>query len=473
MNIKQKIRGFKHKRITRFLTKSNPDKLESLASDRVVSSFKRAAKDIQVYKEILKKNSLQIKDIKTIDDFKNKIPVISKKDFFVPYEAEQWFVRAKFKKIKNFMTSSGFSGTFAYGADKNLPGKISQGVDYTLDYLFNTNYRKTFLINCIPMGVHINTSLALAEVSVRSDMALALAQKISPEFDQTIIVGDPHFIKKLVEEGIETGVNWRKINVSFICGQDWFPESFRTYISQLTEMDIYHDKNRQIIATMGMTELGLNIFHESFDTVRIRNILQQKPEMKKKLVVNEIHAAPFIFHYYPHRNYIEEFRKNGEDTMLLFSVLNKDAVIPLFRYDTGDSGILFSYNNLQDILIDNGYEDFVPELKLPLAAIYGRRNNYFFYDNKKIYPADIKLGLYEDFELAAKTTGYFKIGNKDVSPVIEIQLKPGIKCNAGLSSKFSNALLKYAGKDIPVKCYPYIEFPYGMGLSYEHKFVNL
>ena len=255
MKIKQLMNTYRYKRITRYLSLTNPEKLELAGLKRVLPSYKNAVNNAPVYYEILKKSNIKQNEIKTIEDFKKKIPVISKKDFFVPFNAEQWIVKKKFIKAKNFMTSSGFSGTPAYGADTNRAGKSGKGVDYTLDYLFNTNNRRTFLINCVPMGVHINTSLVLAEVSVRSDMALALAKKISPKFDQTIFVGDPHFIKKLVEEGIDEGFKWEKIKASFICGQDWFPESFRYYLSQLTGMDIYHKKDRQIIATMGMTEL--------------------------------------------------------------------------------------------------------------------------------------------------------------------------------------------------------------------------
>ena len=159
--------------------------------------------------------------------------------------------------------------------------------------------------------------------------------------------------------------------------------------------------------------------------------------------------------------------------MLLFSSLGKDSVIPLFRYDTGDTGKLFSFRQFQRFLKSNGHENLLPELKLPLAAIYGRRNNYLIHKNKKIHPADIKFGLYEDFELAGRTTGYFKIIKQDKTPLIEIQLKPGVKPDNHLTSMFSYSLLKYIELDIPIKCYTYHDFPYGMELSYEHKFVNL
>ena len=84
------------------------------------------------------------------------------------------------------------------------------------------------------MGVKIHTSLPLAETSVRSDMALAIIKKITRYFDQLLVVGDPYFIKRLVEEGIEEKIDWTKLNSSFIFGEDWFSESFRTYIENQT-----------------------------------------------------------------------------------------------------------------------------------------------------------------------------------------------------------------------------------------------
>ena len=470
MKIKQFIRTQRNRQLSRYLENVNPVKLNAVAAGKLIKAFRNAARKVPAYKAILKNNGINSSEITDLKTFVENVPVITKNDFFVPFDSESWCRRGMFDKTRYFMSSS---GNYAFGAETHNIKKSVQGVDFTLDYLFNTSRKKTFLINCVPMGVHIKTSLALAETSVRSDMVLTMARKIAPKFDQTIIVGDPHFIKKVIEEGVDAGIHWDRLNVSLICGQDWFPESFRQYIGHLINLDIYTDPGRLIMATMGMTELGLNIFHETFDTIRLRNEAQRNLQFKNEICSTDIMAAPFIFHYYPQKSYIEEYRHADGDTTFLFSVTDNKAVIPLFRYDSGDSGRLLSYDDFQETLNHCGLADMRPRLKLPLAMLSGRKNNFITTKDSKIFPEDIKLALYEDFETASKTTGYFRISLQDESPLIEIQMKPGIDCNNTIRTRVAGTILKYVNADLEVRCYPYRDYPYGMELSYEYKFHNI
>jgi phenylacetate-CoA ligase len=341
-------------------------------------------------------------------------------------------------------------------------------VDTALDLLFNTARKKTFLINCTPMGVHIETSLPLAETSVRSDMAIAMLKKVSGYYDQTIIIGDPFFLKKLVEESCEAGILWKKLGVSLVMGQDWFPETLRTYLAGLMEMDPEATTDRKILATMGLTELGLNIFHETPETVKIRRMAQRDAELRHQLFGTQKTACGYLFHYYPMRFFVEEHN----DGSLLFTTLSKSAVIPLIRYDSGDCGKLVSYNDLVQLLSRFRLEYLNPRLKLPLATMTGRVTNFQQWGNYKIYPEDLKLGLYEVEDAARQTTGYFILSSQQEIPVIDIQLKPGLAPSAGLSNLFSDAFQRYVKPELAIKLHRYNDFPYGMELNYEKKFLN-
>jgi hypothetical protein len=86
------------------------------------------------------------------------------------------------------------------------------------------------------MGVRVPTSLPVAATSVRWDMALAIIRKFAPAFDQVIMLSDPHFPKKISEEG--TG--WERMDRGLIGG------------------------------TMGVVELDINLFHELRDSICIQ-----------------------------------------------------------------------------------------------------------------------------------------------------------------------------------------------------------
>jgi phenylacetate-CoA ligase len=464
------VNNLKRKRIKRYLTLSKPDALIKGLPYQVLSSFRHAARNCPAYHKILDSHGIIAESINTLDEFKQKVPVIDKNSFFSAFPFIEITGKKNFDNIRYVMASSGFSGKFAYGVDLKKNSKNSSFfVDTALDLFFKTSKRKTFLINCTPMGVHVETSLPLAETSVRSDMVLALLNRVSPYYEQTIIIGDPYFLKKTIEEGCETGINWKKLNVSLVLGQDWFPESLRSYLGSLMEIDLDKDTDRLIIATMGLTELGLNVFHESPETIKIRRYAQANATFHEKLFRTNSKASGFLFHYYPMRFYIEE----NHQGLLAFTTLSKSVSIPLIRYTSGDCGHPFSYSGLTELLSDFHIEHLSPLLKLPLSTITGRAGNYMQIKDKIICPEDLKLGLYENFEIASRITGHFVLVAENNIPIVHIQLKPSIKPELTLNNVIKNAIAKYTDADIIIKSYTYSEYPYAMELNYERKFSNI
>ena len=87
-----------------------------------------------------------------------------------------------------------------------------------------------------------------------------------------------------------------------------------------------------------------------------------------------------------------------------------------------------------------------------------------------VTPEDVKAGLYSDFEVARKTTGYFRMSKHDEFLRLEIQLKENTSPTGELRKRFYQAIRKHVNTYFELLVYPYREFPYGMGLIYEHKF---
>jgi phenylacetate-CoA ligase len=470
MRLKEKLNIIKRKKTIRFLQTKNPEYFEDLSEKKLIKLFYKKSDSTNAYSDFLKKNNLNPAKIRSVEDFKLKVPVLRKSNYFESYTFNQ-LLGKKVSKAKLITSSSGFSGSFAFGFVPDMSvNSVRTGVDLTLDYWFNISKNKTFLINCAPMGVHVDTSLTLAETSVRSDMALSLIKKISPSYDQTIIVGDPHFLKKLVEEGSLLNIKWKQLGISLITGQDWLPESFRTYLSQLLDIDLDKDENRAIYATMGMTELGLNVFHESKFTVRLRRSVLKDPVLKKKLIDTGMKASPMFFHYYPFRTFIESI-DSAEGKELLFSILDKNNLLPIFRYSTGDSGNIISHKNLCEILMVD-YPKLLPDLKLPVGLMCGRLKNRYQTKTDCIYREDIKEGLYTDFEVADNITGLIQVKNEDNIISVNLQLKKDRISGKNLEKKIRSAVHSYLTSEVEVNIFKYFDFPEGTELSYERKLYN-
>lgn len=472
--LKDSFSSWQRKRAIKILTTTDPEKIMAFGERRLIPAFQRAAKKVPGYSRLLKERGIDPRKVRDVESFKKLVPIIDKKDIFLNNEIEDLCVGGNLKEMKTAMSSSGFSGIFSFGinTERNLKD-AEKSIDTALEYTFNISNKKTLLINCVPMGVKIPTSLKVAETSVRSDMALAIFKKFAHKFDQTLFVSDPHFLKKLVEDGIEQGINWKSETVHLIIGEDWFSESFRSYLAYLIGADFDNPDKGFVGATMGIAELDLNLFHESIHTIRIRRTAQEDKRLRYALFGEGIEVCPILFHYYPHRTYLEAISQDGGQPELIFSMLSPYMLIPLIRYNSKDVGMVFTYNQVKEILTGYGYGHLCPELKLPMVAVGGRRGRCLTVGNTSVYPEEVKQGLYSDFEVAGAATGYFRLSRKNDNILLEVQLKKGIAVNLKLQEALTKAIASQIKGDVILELRPYNQFQFGMEVDYERKFRHI
>jgi len=456
---------WKRRKMVNFFQNTPADTFLKLSEDKLLPVIREVASRVPAYQRLLKDKNININQVKNKEDFKRLIPV-SDKGIFSANEVADLCRDGALNKMKLVSTSSGFSRQFSYGLSSARElNNLRFSLDSLLDLYFNVSKRKTFLINCLAMGVKVYTSLPLAETSVRSDMVIALIKKISSHFEQTIIIGNTYFIKKLIEEGLESGIDWKSKIVNFIIGEDWFPEGLRSYFAKLLGIDFNQPEKGLIMSTMGICELGLTLFQESFETIRLRRMSQADNKLHSALFGEGTDICPILFHYHPYQIFLEEI-----DGGLVFTTLSKDNLIPFIRYASGDIGGIRNYNDLKDVLMKLNYHDCVPKWKLPLVWVIGRKGQYIELNNIHVSPEQVKSGIYSDFEVAEATTGYFRMSKQNERLRLEIQLREGKNASDQLNGRFFQAITKYVKTDFELLLYPYKEFPYGMGLIYEQKF---
>ncbi len=470
-SIKSLFDQYKRTCLLKLLTRSAPEDIEAYGRKLILPAFQRAARKLPAYRKFLSRHGLSRDAVKTLTDFQTHVPVLTKEDIFPSYPIQELLQEGQLKFLANVTVSSGFSreSSFGFGTFTDR-GQTAFMIDTLLEYLFHVSRKRTFLLNCLPMGVKIPSSLPMAETSVCSDLAISILQKLQTAFEQFLIVGDPYFLKKLVEDGCTAGLDWPKINASLILGSDWFSDSYRHYMAQLLGVDFNQPDQGYIGANFGVTELDLSLAHETIETIRLREELQRNPDFRQKILGGPSgRACPELLVYYPNRSFLETTPQHE----LLFTMLNPKILTPLIRYNTRDTGRLIPHNTLQEILTQEGRRDLLPELKLPLLALQGRANKHINLGGKTVSPEDIKEGLYSDLEVAGLTTGYFRISGQGDSGQIEIQLKEHIPLTPDLRQKFRKALLKFTNTDMEIVIYHYHDFPYGMSLNYERKFVYI
>ncbi|KKW28846.1 MAG: hypothetical protein UY71_C0009G0006 [Parcubacteria group bacterium GW2011_GWB1_52_7] len=446
-------------RILRFLRRVDPDTLEKISERLAVTAFQQAAERVPYYRDLLHSKGIDPALIRKAADFR-RLPLLEKEIF---YEADiaDLALDGDLESIKNILTSSGFSGKFGFGANSadNLRN-TARMIDFVLDMIFEIGRKKTLVISCLPMGVKMYTNLALlAEVSVREDMALALVRKFQKHVDQIIIVGEAFFLKRLAEEGIRSGIDWPSLPVSLVCGEDSFPETYRDYVGGL--LGISHDvwpMERMIGSSLGIAEVDLNLFHETPETIRIRRLAERDEKFRKLIFGEELDVTPMLFHYYPHRTFLE-LDVAGE---IIVTTL-VPCQIPLIRYNTKDAGRLISYRALESALKEYDRIDLLPTLHLPLAAVKSRHAGSA--PHTKI--ADhVRRAMFSDPEVAKRVTGYFKILDGAGGKQIDLQMEKYFSSETD-RQEIAAGLNVEGAKINPI---PYYQFPEALTLDYNKKF---
>ncbi len=452
----------------RFLETVDPTALQGFSEKRALEAFRLAAVRSPFYQGLLQEREIDPRRVTDLGSFKKLVPTIDKQDVFADTPLTDLCLDGSLEGVDSVMTSSGFSnGVFSVGVGTEEDTRKAPGViDATFDHLFKIGDRRTFLVNAVPMGLKIPTSLPTANVSVRSDVALAVLKRVRPYYDQFIVVGNPHFLKKLIEEGEEQGIDWKSLSVNLVMGEDSFPESLRDYLADRIGADLERPTGTSpIVAVMGLAELDLNVFHETADTIRIRRLVERDPKLRRALF-GDIDATPLIFQYYPNRTYLEAVPAPDGSQELVFTMLSPDRRISLVRYNSRDAGVLFDYERMCETLSDFGYGDCRPKLHLPLAGVLGRVGRSVSVNGTRLSPAAMRSVLYGDAKTAAAVTGQFWLTPNSTEIRAEIQLRPGVEPAGVCVNRLSDTL----GKGVAVELLRFRDYPHAVGVDYERKF---
>jgi len=470
MNI---ISKWKRARIIEYLKNTTPQKLSKMSEGMLLQAFHRAAESVPAYKEILQNASIKADEVRTIEQFRKKVPLLDKNSTSARYEIDKLCVNGNLDDVISLGSSSGSSGVFSYSVltKKDIEATF-EAHDLMAAYFFNADKRKTLLINCLSMGQRVYSNLmTLADTGVYEESVIAIIKKFARKYEQIIFTGNQAFIKKVIEDGYSQGIDWPSLLVHVVAGGEWTSESWRTYIAHLLHIDFDKPETGIILFSGGIAELFLHtVFHETIETIKIQRLIYKDPQLRLALLGKEADILGQLFVYYPNRTFLEVIPSDSELGELVFSNVGPDAKIPFLRYRTYDLGKKLTYETLKEALDKAGYAHLpLPELKLPLLIIYGRKNN-FMINGQAVIPEAVKEALYLDFGVADAVTGNFKMRNLNSSLRIDVQLKPQRVAEGNILSALEQNIAKHVKMPFDLKLYKYEEFPYGMRLDYERKF---
>lgn len=475
--MKQAFARLERRLIKAKLARSKPDELIAQGEKRLLAVFRRAATQSVAYRAVLAEAGIKVSDIQTPQDVLARCPVLNKANTFHRFSADQLLCSdIPATELASVLTSSGQGGNgFALGLTSRRQARSAAWlIDLGLELAFDIDKHRSLLVNCLPMGVTFaSEAVCVANVSVREDMACAVIQQAGALFEQIILCGDPLFLKRLCDYSQDIGLDWRRHRVHVIIGEETFPETFRDYLAQVLGIQPDDPASGLIGSSMGVGELGLNLFNETRETVALRRACIRHPALLKQLtgVDLAVAPAPTFLVYNPLRTLVEISSPDAHGTGdLLLTMLDRQAPIPLIRYATGDRMQRIPPEALARALADGGLPLALPTL--PVVALHGRA--------KDRVPGGghvdlFKAALYQHPALAREMSGAHRIVQAEGRIRWEVQAGKGRPLTQeqaqGMVETLHDTLApQLPGQALEVTVHAYDAFSHGKTIDYERKF---
>lgn len=397
------------------------------------------------------------------------LPVLTKANTFERFTLAQLARPLPAAMLADVLTSSGRGGR-SYGFRLTARAQHEEAwfdIDLGLQDIFGVDDKPTLLINCLPMGVVFRSrAVAVANVSVREDMACSILRDVGPGFAQTLLCTDPMFIRRLLDEAQAVGVDWRALHTSVILGEEVLVEPQRDYIAARMGIDIDHDPHRLVGSSFGVGELGLNLLFETRETIRMRRAMRSNATLARLLCgPTPLDALPSVFCYNPLRTHLEVLTPDANGFgELCVTMLGQGSVIALPRYATGDMARLVPQQDAQQAAALAG----VPAPWLPMALVQGRIK-----DRPAGMPSveRIKELIYLDHAIADQLSGAFRLERTaDGQLRLTLQAASAPTDGAALQQKLSQLCTSQGLGHLRLRVLAPEVFPWRPALDYERKF---
>lgn len=230
-----------------------------------------------------------------------------------------------------------------------------------------------------------------------------------------VIMGYPPFLKSLVESD---SIELKNYKITLIYGGEAMGLKMRKYILERGISSIY--------SSFGASDLELNMAAETPFTVKLRELLDARPDIACKILkING--ALPMIFQYNP----LDFFIESNDQMELIISICRPGYLSPKVRYNIHDKGHVVRIPELFKILQEFGITPEQLGLKsdLPVLFHYGRSDMSVAFYGCKISPSDVQEAIFTLPELASLVHSFamttFENERTDKFLCFNLELKEG------------------------------------------------
>jgi phenylacetate-CoA ligase len=430
---------------------------EHAAQCQALALFQEVARDVPAYGRFLAKHNIDPDDIRGFDEFEN-LPLIDKSNYHSQYPLRDLCRHGRIEANDFVAVSSGSTGqpTFwpRFVTDEFA---ITRRFEQAFYDSFRADERRTLAVVCFALGTWVGgmftTSCCrhlaargypLTVVSPGNNVAeiLRVVQRLAPEFDQTVLLGYPPFLKDVIDAGVASGLDWSAFHPRLVMAGEVFSEEWRTLVGQRMGAP---DACFNSVSLYGTADAGV-LGNETPLSVAIRRFLAAHPDAARELFGES--RLPTLVQYDPRSRFFE-----AVDGTLLFT---GDNGIPLVRYHIADSGGVIPFNAMLDFL-KLAAREFDPlaltELgdrgvrSMPFAYVFGRADFTISYFGANVFPENVTVGL-EQPPIDAWVTGKFVMQvredeDRNAYLSIVVELAPDVAPDADKAAAIGDSILRH------------------------------
>jgi phenylacetate-CoA ligase len=414
-----------------FLTTPLADRLRSTtveAENEVVRLFQSVAADVPAYQQFLQEHHIDPATIQTFADFQ-QLPLTTKPSYLKRYPLPQLCHNGTLGACDMIAVSSGSTGAPSFfGRSLIDEFQIASRFEQIFYDSFQADQRRTLALVCFALGTWVggmytanccrhvaSKGYPITVITPGNQKAeiLRVVQALAPEFDQTVLLGYPPFLKDVIDSGIAEGIPWQDYHIKWVSAGEVFSEAWRSLIGQrIGSTDEFYDS----ASLYGTADAGV-LGNETPLSICIRRWLAEHPDAARELFGAD--RLPTLVQYDPLSRFFEV-----QDGTLLFS---GDSGLPLVRYHIADTGGLIAYDQMLQFLAEWGF-DSIQSLhssqradasqpirgvrSLPFVYVFGRSSFTVSYFGANIYPENVSVGL-EQSPICDWVTGKFVMQVKE------------------------------------------------------------
>ncbi|WP_045223717.1 phenylacetate--CoA ligase family protein [Methyloterricola oryzae] len=400
--------------------------------------FLHTLKDVPAYPRFLSDQGFAVESVKLPADFA-RLPLMNKANYMQVYSLPERCSRGDLSRCNRLAVSSGSTGTPTFWPRSVVHElEVAQRFEQVFRHSFSGHKRRTLAVVCFPLGNwvggmytasscwHLATKgypLLVATPGNKTDEILRVVRELAPEFDQTVLLGYPPYVKDVIDSGLSQGVDWSAYRIKLVFAGEVFSEEWRALIGErIGSTDPCYDS----VSLYGTADGGV-LGHETPLSIAIRRFLAQHPEAARELFGES--RLPTLVQYDPMSRYLEVI----DGTL----AVTCDNGVPLVRYHIADRGGIASYEAMLAFLREHGC-DALEEYglrpgdngyPLPFAWVFGRADFTVSFYGANIYPENVVVGL-EQPEICRSVSGKFVMqthSDADGSALLHIvvELLPG------------------------------------------------